>query len=59
MPITHWSYEQFKKEKVPEDKVWDLIMKGGVNNYPMTTGTNSVAPDYLMPLHAYTVLKGL
>ena len=48
-----------EKEKVPEDKVWDLIMQGGVNNYPMTTGTDKSCEDYLMPSHAYTVLKGL
>jgi len=51
-----------KKELIADGgdtKVWDLIMKGTINNYPMTTGTSYPAPIYLMPSHAYTVLRGL
>jgi hypothetical protein len=33
-------------------------MKGTVNNWPMTTGTSYNAKTYLMPNHAYTILKG-
>jgi len=58
MPTSYWSRKELIA-KGGDTKVWDLIMKGGINNYPMTTGTDKSTEDYLMPLHAYTVLKGL
>lgn len=58
MPTSHYS----SKELIAaggDAFVWKIIMKGTVNNWPMTTGTSNPAKDYLMPNHAYTVLKGI
>ena len=38
MPTSYWSSEDLIKEG-GNTKVWEIIMKGTVNNYPMVTGT--------------------
>ena len=58
MPTSYWSKAELIK-KGGDTKVWDLLMKGAMNNFPMTCGTSYPTKDYLMPSHAYTVLKGL
>jgi hypothetical protein len=59
MPTSYISSKSIKDKGGGGDiKVWDLIMKGTVDNYPMTTGTSNSAPTYLMPSHAYTILRG-
>ena len=57
MPTSSWTSTEL--EEKGNDYLWKLIMKGTKNNWPMTTATRSVAPNYLMPNHAYTVLKGM
>jgi hypothetical protein len=38
---------------------WKDIMDATNNGYPMVFGTNAYAPNYLNPLHGYSVLRGV
>ena len=56
-PCTSWGDKEVKA--MTNEELWGHIMEGTNNNWPMSSGTGNSVPNYLMPNHGYSVLRGL